>query len=109
MKENTTQSKMKKTQILKMQTTESESTEKFAENTGNEQSSTSLIERTRLENTPFTAVSHEGNNILTLGRYKIAEGFNDTSEMHDYIQNNLWHCIGVLVQAILDNNNNEQQ
>lgn len=100
---------MKNTQILKMQSTESHSNENSVENTDNEQSSTSLIERTQVGNTPFTAVKHEGNLFLTLGRYKLKEGFNDISEMHDYIEKNLWHCIGVLVQAIIDENNENNE
>jgi len=89
-----------------MTNTELLDTQKSAENTDNNNSS-ELIKRTPIHNSPFTAVETEGQTYLVLGKYKIAEGLADVHEAEEYIEKNLWQCIGVLVQAIIDVNKEE--
>lgn len=94
---------MKKMQTLKTQTTELESSEKYAENTDNN-SSSELLKQKQFGDTPFTVVEFEGKKLLTVGKYKLGE-FNDEAEMHDYLERNMWRCIGILVQTVVEANN----
>ena len=91
---------MKKTQILKMQTTESESSENFAENTDNKHSSTELVERKQIGNTPFIAVRVNEQWTLTIYKYKVVENLESYEACEDYLADNFWHCNGVFIEAL---------
>lgn len=91
---------MKSTELLELQAN--------AEKTDSKNSSTEIIKRERIEGTPFVAIKEENKDwFITLGRYKVMEGFEELEELTEYIHSQtvewefLTNVISVVVHELL--------
>lgn len=70
-------------------------------------SSTELIERIKIENTPFTFIrdKNTGKEFLTIGDYRLTENLNEIQEpIEEYIEKNKWiltmQMIGIAIEKV---------
>lgn len=91
---------MKSTELLELQAN--------AEKTNNKNSSTEIIKREHIKGTPFVAIKEENKDwFITLGRYKVMEGFEGFEELTEYVHSQtvewefLTNVISVVVHELL--------
>ena len=101
----------KKNQLLATQT--EPNAQSIGQSSGNEEpnSNSTLIERTPIEGTPFTHVTSEKLNLLTLGKFKLVDldeidldkygGFGYMDKVMNYIEENKWNLITDIIGCML--------
>ena len=62
----------------------------------------SLIERVRIDGTPFVAIGQENKWFLVLGNYRITEPTETYEETVQKLDTNMWDIIGTLICVLQD-------
>lgn len=78
--------------------------------TGKQDSSEKLIERERMENTPFVLIKEEEGYFLTLGQYKVTETKETREEIEELITGDKtnWEFLMTVIGTIIEITNNNK-
>lgn len=81
-----------------------------AEEMDNSRYSNELIQKEQIPKSPFMGIKYEDEPwFIVLGKYKVAEGFQDMQAMQAYLEDNKWQCIALLMQLIIEEDKQQTQ
>lgn len=94
-----------------METTTSGTSHGYVIEADNKNSS-EIIQREKIEGTPFTAVNENGEWALTLGNYKLQKRYEDIQELKKQIKNPKWdeieELIAIIAEVLIEFKNNNK-
>jgi len=73
-----------------------------------ESKNTELIQRDKLEGTPFTIITIEDGSFGTLGEYRVTEKMKTKKEVEKYLKEPKWDTIATIVSILITENNKQK-
>lgn len=73
------------------------------ENTHKETFSTQLVEREKIENSPFEIIGNKDHGYFAaFGKYRITEKFENMQLVKDYLESHKWEVVVNLILTLID-------
>lgn len=107
---STNRDNMKQSELLNIQTNAQGKENKSNWGNGEESNADKIIERKRIEGTPFTIISAEGKGYRTvMGKWQITEKFETEKELLKWMEENYYTVILTMIIVVNDDIKNKQE